>query len=168
CYLGLQLLVSFYLGRRLKWASQQNWGRSLLALILTSQIISCTASAIAPTWWVEQGSYDHPNVAAVLNDNDAPLILSQAYIPRLVSLSYQLRPDAQIAIRPDGNLEDLVRLSGDRPLYLYRPSPQWLDQIRQQYPSAEIESVYQSPAQFTYLAPLNQHSAIQIYRLTLL
>ena len=162
CYLGLQLLIAFYLGRRQFWVNQRTWGRSLLGLILTSQIISCSASAIAPTWWVEQGSYDHPDVAAVLNEAAAPLILSQAYIPRLVSLSYQLRPDAQIAIRPDGKVEDL---QGDRPIYLYRPSPTWLDQIRQHYPNATADITYQSPPQFTYLPPLNQHSTIQIYQL---
>ncbi|MEM9245832.1 MAG: glycosyltransferase family 39 protein, partial [Cyanobacteria bacterium P01_F01_bin.153] len=151
CYLGLQLLIAFYLGRRQFWVQQQNWGRSLLGLILASQIVSCTASAIAPTWWVEQGSYDHPAVAEILNatlapGDPSPLILSQAYIPRLISLSYQLRPDAQIAIRPNGNLDNI---SGDRPVYLYRPSPEWLARIQQQYPAGAIaQPIYQSPPQF--------------------
>ncbi|MGD1851385.1 MAG: hypothetical protein ACFCBU_12555 [Cyanophyceae cyanobacterium] len=173
CYLGLQLLIAFYLGRRQFWVKQQNWGRSLLSILLASQIISCTASAITPTWWVEQGSYDHPAVAdtliATLAPGDpSPLIFSQAYIPRLISLSYQLRPDAQIAIIPDGNLNPIATtLTGDRPLYLYRPSPAWLAQIQQQYPGAIAQPIYQSPPQFTYLKPLAQHSNIQVYRLTL-
>ncbi|MGD1936235.1 MAG: hypothetical protein ACFCA4_01580 [Cyanophyceae cyanobacterium] len=173
CYLGLQLLIAFYLGRRQFWVQQQNWGRSLLGLILASQIISCTASGIANTWWVEQGSYDHPAVADTLNailapGDPYPLILSQAYIPRLISLSYQLRLDARIAIIPDGNISIVTDSQpSDFLLYLYRPSPKWLAQIQQQYPGAIAQPVYQSPPQFPYLPPLANHSAVQIYQLTL-
>lgn len=173
CYLGLQLLIAFYLGRRLLWVKQQNWGRSLLGILLASQIISCSASAIAPTWWVEQGSYDHPTVAQILNQivapgDPSPLILSQAYIPRLISLSYHLRPDAEIVILPDGQLNNpVIKAASNRPLYLYRPSPEWITQIQQEYPGAITTPIYQSPPQFRYLPPLAQHSIIQIYQLQL-
>ncbi len=76
-----------------------------MAVILTVGIISCTTFWQASTWWNKGISYGNPSVAAFLNSQDKPTVISSlgdTTLGNVISLSYLVKNELrfQLVIDP--------------------------------------------------------------------
>ncbi|WP_208734580.1 hypothetical protein, partial [Corallococcus praedator] len=75
-------------------------------------------------------------VAAAVNQSDRPLILSDASIERVLSLSYLLKPSVEFQLVK----AVLPQLPIDRDLFLYQPSPRLRRQLSRQF-KAQLQAI---------------------------
>ncbi|MBD2090443.1 glycosyltransferase family 39 protein [Microcoleus sp. FACHB-1515] len=132
CYLGIQLAVARLIAyKTLEWNWKKKWVIGFLALLLIGAL-SCGISSQAELWW-NKGLFktkDNLKIAAVVNQSDRPLILSNASIERVLSLSYSLKPEVQFQL-----VKPLLLTAPpiDRDLFLYQASPRLRRQLIEQY-----------------------------------
>lgn len=99
---GVQLAIAYLVNYLLL---QRQFGRGLLAILLTVGVISSATSWKASTWWNKSISYDNDSVAAFLNSQDKPVVISSlgdTTLGNIISLSYLVKNEVrfQLAIDP--------------------------------------------------------------------
>ncbi len=99
-YLGMQLAVANLIGMKLFTTPVKSWqqrlGKLLLIFLLSGQIISCAVSSQAKTWWHHgEGNWNNPAIASIINQAEAPLMMSPLEPVHLISLSYSLNPEVK-------------------------------------------------------------------------
>lgn len=159
CYLGLQLAMAAFLGQRM--GQSRRW-RGAIAVALSVGMVSGAIALPARTWWTKQGSFDNPAVAAAITTSDQPLIVATFYLPRLLSLSYELPPQTRYQLAAEPLITDLPTAALD--VFLYRPSQELRDRLAAD-PRYHLEPAYQSPPLYTYLPPVSRHAELWIDRL---
>ncbi len=91
CLLGVQLAIARLFAQKLE--SGGGGGRSLwctaLITLAALGIVSCSVSAQASTWWIKYSSYYQHDVAALIQQAETPLVVSNNPI-RLMALSHTL------------------------------------------------------------------------------
>jgi uncharacterized membrane protein len=122
CYLGVQLAVAYLVSQKIskpKLFWQTIW-QAIAVLLILGGIISCTISSQANTWWIKEISYSNPQVAAVLNRANRPLIIATNGCinnGNLLSLSYLLEPKVRLRLVDIAPLAQVPQNSGDTFIY---------------------------------------------------
>lgn len=124
---GIQLAVAYLIGTYL--LRQRIW-QGIWAIMLTASLASCVVSAYSSTWWSKGVSYANAKTAAVLNDLDAPLVISDRgdnYLNQgnLISLSYRLDADVRLLLLDHDAINEVLattQLSENKDVLLYQPS----------------------------------------------
>lgn len=150
CFPGVQLAVAYLLATLLH--SSRWLGRSVLALVLSASVISCSVSTFADTWWSKDLSYSNGEVARLLNAEAAQtpagqppsLVLSDigddyTNTGDLISLSYNLNSAVQLLLL--GRPADLTSLQNRPSSLVFRPSEPLWTQLKQD--RWQPESVFQ-------------------------
>lgn len=93
CHIGIQLAVAYLLLSQVVSVSisrRKSW-QAVMAVLLSLEVLSCTISAQAKTWWNKYpGSYNTLRVAHIINQAENPLVISSE-TGELFSLSYLLK-----------------------------------------------------------------------------
>lgn len=121
-YLGMQLSVAYLFATQLTAFShtwlKMSWRFSLVMLFLAG-ILSCAISSQSETWWNKYSSYYVPQVARIVNQNPAPLIVGDQPI-RLITLSYLLQPTARVILGTSASIPHIPDNAGA--VFLFHPS----------------------------------------------
>ncbi len=158
-YIGFELALTGLLAGLLSrqftsW--NQRWMRyfwsSVTLFILAAGLFSSSAIAQSETWWSKIHNQNVPMLAQQVNQTAQPLIISDAELGDLWSLSRYLDPKVKLLLRPvcyacafNRDLVDQPFLppipAGFSDVFLYnpRPSDRWLSQLQQApYPVTPI------------------------------
>jgi len=150
-YIGFELALTGLLsGQLLAQSTQfkQRWRGYLWSgvtlLILAAGLLSSTAIAQSDTWWSKIHNQNVPVLAQQVNQTKRPLIISDAELGDLWSLSHYLDPQVKLLLRPKCYACSFNRDLADQPylppipagfsdvfLYNPRPSERWLSQLQQ-------------------------------------
>ncbi|MBD2533817.1 hypothetical protein H6G97_31415 [Nostoc flagelliforme FACHB-838] len=149
--LGVQLAITYLLARNLASPALKSWHnkvwRLVLVILVSGSILSCAVNAQATVWYNKDHNGENIAVAKIINQTTHPLLISDATVGHLLSLSHSLNPTVQILIQtrcatcpiqPSGTFrvpmpaaEELKRFS-DVFLYRYNPSKDWLKELAKQ------------------------------------
>lgn len=164
CYLGIQIAVAYTISSLMRITSEkrrQLW-RFIALVLISGGVISCAISSQAESWWSKYGSYYNPQVAGIINQHQRPLVISSAYVPRVLSLGYLLNPKAKIQFVAEKDITQIP--DGFSDVFLYRPSEK-LKSRHWKQGNYKIETVYQSPPVFDYLEPISRSSEIWLWKI---
>lgn len=136
CYPGIQLAVAYLLSTKVA-TGKARW-RAILAFCLASAIISCSASAVATTWWDKDLSYSNPEIIQYLNGKagkGSPVLLSDlgddyTNTGDLISLSYGLAPTVRLFLV--NATPDVTSIATTSDLFVFRASKSLKAAIEQQ------------------------------------
>ncbi|MBD2103161.1 glycosyltransferase family 39 protein [Leptolyngbya sp. FACHB-261] len=164
CFLGIRLAVAYCIAAHLTTWHQSPWGQwqqrlgqLMLVLVLSGGLLSCVVNSQSQTWWNKGKSYDNPQVAQHVNQGSNPLILSDARMGQLLSLSYLLDPHVRLRLQPTCHtctLESrqlqpdlLDGLDTFSSVFLYQPSKLMRSQLTEQNyqlkPVAKLKDLWQ-------------------------
>lgn len=117
-FLGVQLSVAYLLASRINPSLVKNWQnkfwRIILALLLTSGVISCIIISQSETWWNNLTDTQNGQLAQIINQSQKPLIIQEidSSPPRynvfnLISLSYLLKSDVKFKFIPKDTVTNI-------------------------------------------------------------
>lgn len=149
-YLGLQLAVTYLLSVWLfgavagaRWRTY--WLRGMAIVFLLIGFSSCTLNMPVNTGWNKMINKTNPQVAALINQAERPLVISDADLGDLFSLSYLLEPKVRLLVQPQSILGNTSSTQTETPylpeippgfsdVFLYKPRPidLWLNRLNQQ------------------------------------
>ncbi|MDZ8227219.1 hypothetical protein [Nostoc sp. ChiVER01] len=140
--LGVQLAIAYLLGINLVNPSLKSWHQKFwqlfLVTLVSGSILSCGVSAKATVWYNKEHNGENIAIAKIVNQTTNPLLISDAVIGHILSLSYSLNPNVQVLLRPSKTFkvylrpaEELERFS-DVFLYRYNPNKVWLKELAKQ------------------------------------
>lgn len=121
-YIGVQLAVAYLLSYKIsqtKLLTRKIW-QAIATLLILAGIISCSISSPANTWWIKEISQRNPQVAALLNQANNPLVISTNGCinnGNLLSLSYLLEPKVRLRLVDIAPLAQIPQNSGDTFIY---------------------------------------------------
>lgn len=120
CFLGIQVAIAyllatqaFHLSRYETWfisrpatlpapphAIAKGFWRLVLAFLIIAGIVACTLSSQAQVWWNKstQKSAYFPPAAAIINQSENPLVISDGDPISLLSFSYLLQPEVRLRL----------------------------------------------------------------------
>lgn len=103
-FLGVQLAITYLLGKHLASPALKFWHHKfwqlLLVILLSGSILSCAVSAQATIWNHKDLNQENIAVAKIVNQTTHPLLISDTDVGHLLSLSHSLKPTVQILLRP--------------------------------------------------------------------
>ena len=140
CYIALQLALAYLLVSLIAAAMgrRRAWGRAALVWIVSVNIVACGVSAQAQVWWnksVPRSSY-YPPVAALVNQADRPLVISDCCPIELLAFSRWLEPDVKLLLLQDPKAVSLPE--GFSQLFLINPSQQLQDILVQRHQALKL------------------------------
>ncbi len=153
-FLGIQLSVAYLMGTQIT-AGIQHWQHRFwqfgLGAITAMGILSCAISSQAQMWWNKGADYNTPYVAAIINQAEEPLVISDHrtnfpfnIVGGVMTLSYALDRDVKLQLVMEPNIPDVPE--GFESVFLYNPS----EALRQglEAKNYEMEQLYkaQQPA----------------------
>jgi uncharacterized membrane protein len=126
-YIGVQLAVAFTLSSHIDpksplLATQPRLWKTLAMVIFSLGVASCVVSMPAELWWNKGPAETRPLLAgaALINQTDRPLIITQVSLNRAMELGYELRSDAEFQLVLEKNQPQLP--PDRRPLFFFRPN----------------------------------------------
>ena len=124
CYLAIQLTMAYFVHVKASWVKtgRQKLLRSGIILCFIGGAIACSIAAQSKITWnksYSQSKY-HWQSAEIINKRKNPLVVSDASINDVLSISYMLNSDVQLQLL--GNLDELS-ISYSR-AFLFSPSEQ--------------------------------------------
>ncbi len=133
--IGVQLAISYLLNYLLQHSLflQRQFGRVLLAVILTVGVISGATSWQASNWWNKGISYGNSSVAAFLNSQDKPIVISSlgdTTLGNAISLSYLVKDAVRFQLVVDP-VVPTVSPRGNN--FLFYPTPTLLEGLQTTY-----------------------------------
>lgn len=142
-YLSIQFAVAYFLTTQMYDASfskQRIW-QAIMAMLISSGVISCIISSQAEAWSNKMASNSNPQLARIINQSTNPLVIS-GYTPtnpgNLISMSYLLDPKVRLRLILDPKVNVPQISQGFSDVFLYRPPNQLLDLLKKNY---KIEAV---------------------------
>jgi uncharacterized membrane protein len=105
---SIQLVVAYLLTSKMtiaptlqgtKECDRSKW-RWITAAVFTAGIVSGLTIVPAQTWWTKPHNQDTIAIAQILNQSTHPLVISDAETADLLSLSYFLKAETELVIRP--------------------------------------------------------------------
>ncbi len=173
-YIGLQLLLAYWLGQQTiaRWsATDRRSSRGVLCSLIMAMIVlvgglSCGQAIAADTWWNKHFSNCNPAIARTVNQAPNPLIISDGTggkffdhaLSNILSLSRSLRPGTQFQLTTE-IAAPITIASGFSDWFVVTPSQTLRDRLEQQYPGKlqpllELENPYRgSPVCLWRLLP---------------
>lgn len=149
-YLGLELVLTYLLTQYLvPTFAKMRWSRRFwqiaASLVILAGVASSTLIAQSPAWWNKGNNSRLQTVAAQINQTERPLVVSNADLGDLLSLSHYLDPEVRLSVYPaclacnfNRDRVDQFKLTeippGFSDVFLYnpRPSEPWLKQMAAQ------------------------------------
>ena len=132
CYLGIQLAVArLFADQIFEKPLRRKWAIAFAAVLLVG-LLSCGVSSQMQLWW-NKGLFktrNNPEIAAVINQSPAPLVISDAAIERVLSLSYLLQHQTKFQLV---TMKLPAAPPRDRQIFLYQPSLRLRRQMVRQY-----------------------------------
>lgn len=132
-YVGLEIAIAYFLttqiaaravGTRARLRSRRRWRFVAIALAMAG-ILSCAVSSQVSVWWHKSYAKSRriPDVAAVVNQSDRPLVVSDV-LPagRVLSLSHALDRDVHLQLAEKARLLNVPDEFSS--VFLYLPSNQ--------------------------------------------
>ncbi|AFZ26258.1 putative membrane protein [Cylindrospermum stagnale PCC 7417] len=138
-YLGMQLAVAYLLATQLYNGSSSRriiW-QMILALIIICGLVSYRVSCQADTWWNKAISYNHPQVAKIVNRAARPIVVSNAFgtnYGNIFSLSYLVEPNVRFQLMKGQNIPKIPDFF-TTDVFLFNPANAWRNQIKAKYRS---------------------------------
>ena len=148
--LGIQIAVSFLLGSKIVRSASSirtRFWRSVLASTIAAGIISCAVISPAEVWWNKGSTYAESIIAIANTINSTPnqLIISDADIIPILSLSHRIDSTAKIALPSQpSNLKALENLTNFDNIYLFQPSLSLKSYIEQESNHFQLKPLYPS------------------------
>ncbi|GAB4241778.1 MAG: hypothetical protein Kow00121_67850 [Elainellaceae cyanobacterium] len=137
-FLGVQLAVAYLFATHLTQTSIK-WTRvwkGIIATVLSVSVVSCLVMVQAELWWnKDEANYDR-QLAHLINQEQAPLLVSDAYFAFVLSISHSLDPNVQVLLAPENTVPTLTDVDSETlgsKTFLYRPSQTMLDGLQQQF-----------------------------------
>lgn len=150
-FLGVQLAMTYLLGRNLASPSLKFWHQKfwqlLLVILVSGSILSCAVSAQATMWYNKIHNGENIAIAQIVNQTTHPLLISDATVGDLLSLSHLFKPTVKILLKPRcatcpiqssdifgfqlPAVEEFDRFS-DVFLYRYYPSDEFIEALEKQ------------------------------------
>lgn len=138
-FLGVQLAIAYLLGRNLANPSLKFW-QLLLVILFSGSMLSCAINAQATVWYNKGLNKENIAVAKIINQTTHPLLISDAQVGYILSLSHSLNPNVQILFQPSETETFKVYLPtvgelkpfSDVFLYRYHPRKVWLKELAKQ------------------------------------
>ena len=160
-YLAVQLTVAGAISHLL--ATRRFLGLTIAALIVTIGLYSSLNLLRSPFWWNKLGSIDQGQLAQEANRWPRPVVISEGYLPRMLSLSTQLRDDAVLQVLP-GAMASSAAVQAGRPLLLYRPSETWLLQLKGTLATdsrpPSFRELVRTPSRYPYVPSVDRHTQL--------
>lgn len=144
CYLGVQLAVAYLFFIHITHVifPQRKW-QLLLAVLLSSGVISCIVSLQAETWWIKNTSNNNPQIARTINQAVHPLLLSNSArtnLGNIISLSYLLEPKVRLRLTVEPNLPQIP--NGFSDIFLFEGSSDELHLQLDNVKNYKIEPIF--------------------------
>ncbi|MBD2387501.1 glycosyltransferase family 39 protein [Cylindrospermum sp. FACHB-282] len=135
-YLGMQLAVAYLLANQLYNGSSSRriiW-QMILAFVIICGLVSYRVSCQADTWWNKAISYNHPQVAKIINQSSRPLVISNSFgtnYGNIFSLSYLVEPNVRFQLFKGEVIPKIADVFTD--VFLFNPSDAWRNEIKIKY-----------------------------------
>lgn len=115
--IGIQVAIAYWLVKAK--STHNSLKTAIICMITILGIISCLISSQADTWWNKVVSYHNPEIAAIINQYERPLLISNnndINVGNLVSLAYLLAPQVKLLLTtkptvptiPQGNFSEVL------------------------------------------------------------
>ena len=124
CYLAIHLSVAYLLASNIASSvdrKKQHIWRLLTIVLLSAGLLSCGVSSQAEFWNIK-GSEDSRPLAAIVNQADNPLVISDASVGTVMELSYLLDPKVRLQLVVKSNNIPSIPANGFSDVFLYRGS----------------------------------------------
>jgi uncharacterized membrane protein len=147
-YLGVHLAVAYWTSAQITSASlRKQWlGKILLAVLLSSGIISCIIISQAESWWLKGGSFKEPvipQIARIINQANNPLVISSCQgnwpVADKLSLSHSLAPEVKLQLVIPPNIPKIPPSFNN--IFLFNTS-QELQASLEKKENFQLENVY--------------------------
>ncbi|MEQ9373133.1 MAG: glycosyltransferase family 39 protein [Coleofasciculus chthonoplastes F3-SA18-01] len=140
-FLGIQLAVAYLLATKVSHVSAKLWQQKLwkvsMVALLSIGVLSCVSISQSAVWWNKADDNIHHKLAPMINQAEKPVVISDAWFPRVLSFSHQLEPKVrfQLVVEPD-----VPKISKRfSKVFLYQPSPNLREQLEKEYSIEPIE-----------------------------
>lgn len=153
CYLGLELIVAYWLVTQFKFVKkrwqERLWTMSAIALFLGG-IISCTVSSQSVLWWNKNPIKHKHNtlMAQIVNQSDRPLLISDnstlisdCFACRIIALSYNLDPKVKLQLVKEPNTPKIP--PGFSDVFAFTPDENLLRRISHQQ-KYQVDSIFKA------------------------
>jgi uncharacterized membrane protein len=140
--LGIQLSVAYLLATQITSASflKRKFWQVVMAAVISVGVVSCTISSQAETSWNKVVSYHNHQVARIVNQSKAPLLISNSFginFGNALALSYLLEPKVRLQIVTGNTQPDFMNIpnipQGFSDVFFLNPSDQFREKIEQKY-----------------------------------
>ena len=133
-YLSLQIAVAYLLAAQISILhhlrqKQLVWRLTYTCLIMCG-IVSCFVSANSTVWWNKYYSVNNEKVAAVINQSNQPVLISDDKLGNIFSLSYSLDSKVKLYLTSRSQNPQIKSLTGD--IFLFNSSKQLRQAIANQ------------------------------------
>lgn len=142
CFSSIQLAVVYLFAQRIFFVStqwQHRFWRIALVALLSIGVISCADISQSAIWWNKAEGNDNYHLAQIINTANKPLLVSDAYFVRVISLSYLLTQNVQFQLVVKPNIPQIPPEFSN--VFLYEPSQTLRDGLKKQY---SVELIAQS------------------------
>jgi uncharacterized membrane protein len=165
-YMGLQLVLAYWLGQQTIARPRSRWAGLVMATIVLVGLLSCGQAIASDTWWNKHFSNCNPAIAQIVNQAPNPLIISDGTggkffdhaLSNVLSLSRRVRPGTQFQLTTE-TAAPMTIATGFSDRFVVTPSKILRDRLEQQHPGKlqpvlELENPYRgSPVCLWLLLP---------------
>jgi uncharacterized membrane protein len=145
CFLGIQIAVAYLLNRKITNNDTNNTEKKrwvyVLGGLIFSGVLSCAVSSYYDIWWHNShtNSKYNPQVAAIVNQAQKPLLVTDELPGRVLAFSHLLKSDVKLQLVIELNIPKIPPSFNN--VFLYRPSEALRQGIEQEQ-NWKIEPVY--------------------------
>ncbi|NET03372.1 MAG: hypothetical protein F6K16_01265 [Symploca sp. SIO2B6] len=144
-YLGIQLSVAYLLAT--SFSKGKFWQVVMVGLI-SAGVISCAITSQAETSWNKVISYYNHQIAGVVNETTAPLLIGNSFgmnFGNILALSYLLEPKVSFQLVNGSTQPDFLHIpkipQGFSDVFVLNPSEQFREKMEQEY-KGQLELAY--------------------------
>lgn len=124
CYLGIEIAIAYLITTKITSISvnisrQKLWQIAMIILI-SSGVLSCAINSPSQTSWHKTVGNDNPQEAIIINQASSPVLISDAPLAELFSISYLLDPKVKLQLVSKSTLPKIPERFSN--LFLYSPS----------------------------------------------
>lgn len=133
CFLGIQLAVAYVLAKNLdshKLWQQRFWQVTTVALISIG-ILSCVSYTNSEVWWTKADDNAHIEIARIINQTERPLLVSDVWVVKVISLNHKLDEKVRFQLVSEGNIPKIAQGFSD--VFLFSPSETLLAGLKKNY-----------------------------------
>lgn len=144
CILGMQMSIAYLLSAQMlrvhKKAFVEKFWQVITLALLSVGIISCVGIFQSDIWWNKGYSEnkDNAEISRLINQAKQPLIVSDAIVKRVQTLSYELRPEVRFQLVDRSAIPDIP--VGFSDVFLFEPSESLRSGVQEKYNVQPVQS----------------------------